>query len=46
MYYSLSIQQTKIPTFHYTRRITPKRVTSLRCPSPCHSARQHSYGSY
>jgi len=25
-------------TFHYTRRITPKRVTSWRCPSPRHSA--------
>jgi len=25
-------------TFHYTRRITPKRVTSLLCPSPPHSA--------
>jgi len=24
-------------TFHYTRRITPKRVTSLRCPYPRHS---------
>jgi len=21
-------------TFHYTRRITPKRVTNWRCPSP------------
>jgi len=26
-------------TFHYTHRITPKRVTSLRCPSPRHSAK-------
>jgi len=26
-------------TFHYTRRIMPKRVTSLRCPSPRHSAK-------
>jgi len=25
-------------TFYYTRRITPKRTTSLRCPSPRHSA--------
>jgi len=25
---------TKNQTFHYTRRITPKRVTSWRCPSP------------
>jgi len=24
---------------HYTRRITPKRVTSWRCPSPRHSAK-------
>jgi len=30
-------------TFHYTHRIRPKRVTSLRCPSPRHSAKQHSY---
>jgi len=30
-------------TFHYTRRITPKRVTSWRCPTPRRSARQHSY---
>jgi len=22
---------SKKPTFHYTRRITPKRVTRLRC---------------
>jgi len=28
---------------HCTRRITPKRVTSLRCPSPRHSAKGHSY---
>jgi len=26
-------------TFHYTRRIKPKRVTSLRCPSPRHNAK-------
>jgi len=26
-------------TFHYSRRITPKRVTSLRCPSLRHSAK-------
>jgi len=26
-------------TFHYTRRITPKHVTSLQCPSPRHSAK-------
>jgi len=26
-------------TFHYTRHITPKRVTSLRCPSPRHSVK-------
>ena len=25
--------------FHYTRCITPKRVTSLRGPSPSHCAR-------
>jgi len=25
-------------TFHYTRCITPKRVTSLRCSSPRHNA--------
>jgi len=25
--------------FHYTRPITKKRVTSLRCPSPRHSAK-------
>jgi len=30
---------TKNQTFHYTRRITPKRVMSLRCPSPRHSAK-------
>jgi len=24
---------TQKQTFHYTRRITPKRVTSLLCPS-------------
>jgi len=27
-------------TFHYTRHIPPKRVTTLRCPSP----RQHNKG--
>jgi len=26
-------------TFHYTRRITPKHVTSLRFPSPRHSVK-------
>jgi len=26
-------------TFHYTRRIMPKRVTSLRCPSPRYNAK-------
>jgi len=26
-------------TFHYTRRITPKRETSWRCPFPRHSAK-------
>jgi len=26
-------------TFHYTHRITSKRVTSLRCSSPRHSAK-------
>jgi len=26
-------------TFHYIRRITPKRVTSWRCTSPRHSAK-------
>jgi len=26
-------------TFHYTRRITPKRLTSWRCPSPRHSTK-------
>jgi len=30
-------------TLHYTRRIMPKRVTSLRCSSPRHSTRQQSY---
>jgi len=25
--------------FYYTRRITPKRVTSWRCPTPRHSAK-------
>jgi len=30
--------------FHDTRRITPKRVTSVRCPTPRHAAlKQHSY---
>jgi len=27
-------------TFHYTRHITWKRVTSLRCPSPRYSAKE------
>jgi len=31
--------KNKKQTFHYTRRITLKRVTSLRCPSPRHSAK-------
>jgi len=26
-------------TFHYTHRITSKRVTSRRCPSSRHSAK-------
>jgi len=26
-------------TFHYTRRITPKRVMRLRCPALHHSAK-------
>jgi len=30
-------------TFHYTRRITPKRVKSLRCPNPRHRPRQYTY---
>jgi len=30
----------KPKTFHYTCRITPNRVTSLRCPSPRHSAKK------
>jgi len=33
----------KNQTFHYTCRITPKRVTSWPCLTPYHSARQHSY---
>ena len=28
--------------FYYIRCITPKRVTSLRGPSPRHAAQQHS----
>jgi len=37
-------QKTKTnQTFRFTRRITPKRVTSLRCLSPRHSAKAHSY---
>jgi len=28
------IESNQNQTFHYTRRITPKRVTSWRCPSP------------
>jgi len=35
----VKIIQNLNQTFHYTRRITPKRVTSLRCPSPHHSAK-------
>jgi len=27
------------PNLHYTRLITPKRVTSWRCPSPRHSVK-------
>jgi len=30
---------SKKQTFYYTRRITPKRVTSLRCTTPGHSAK-------
>jgi len=30
---------TETHTFQYTRCITPKRVTSLRCLSPRHSAK-------
>jgi len=30
---------TKIQNFYYSHRNTPKRVTSLRCPSPRHSAK-------
>jgi len=26
-------------TFHYTRSISPKRVTRLRCPSPRYSVK-------
>jgi len=33
-------------TFHYTRRITPKRVTSLPCPSPRHSAKTTQLPAY
>jgi len=29
----------KNQTFYYIRRITPKRVTNLRCPTPRHSAK-------
>jgi len=29
-------------SFHYSRRITPKCVTSYQCLSSQHSARQHS----
>jgi len=33
----------KDQTFHYTRRITPKRVTRLRCHLRVIAPRQHSY---
>jgi len=36
---NIKLKQVLNQTFHYTRRITPKRVTSLRCPSPRHSAK-------
>jgi len=32
-------RQNQNQTFHYARRITTKRVTSLRCPSPRRSAK-------
>jgi len=33
------VKITKNQTFHCTRRVTPKRVTSLWCPFPRHSAK-------
>jgi len=38
-YTVLQIFLYKKQTFHYTRRITPKRVMSWRCPSPRHCAK-------
>jgi len=32
--------------FHYTRRITPNRVTSLRCPTPRHIAKATQLPAY
>jgi len=37
---------SKIQTFYYTRRITPKRVTSWRCPSPRHTAKAIQLPAY
>jgi len=34
--YSIKIRYV---SFRYTRRIMPKRVMSLRCPSPCFGAK-------
>jgi len=43
IYFTNLYSQIKNQTFHYTRRITSKRVTSWRCPSLRHIApRQHS----
>jgi len=35
-YTAFTLPKPKNQTFRYTRRITPKRVTSWRCPSPRH----------
>jgi len=37
--YILQLDSTKNQTFHYSSRTKPKRVTSLWCPTPCHSAK-------
>jgi len=36
--HKISVNTLTNKTFYYTRCITPKRVTSLRCPSSRHSA--------
>jgi len=38
-YYNILFKRRRPKPFHYTRRIMPKRLTSLRCPSPRHSAK-------